>query len=36
MNMLYEHRNVYEQVLNIDSAAKKRVIDAVNFNLSGR
>jgi len=30
-----EHRNVYEQVLNIDSAAKKRVIDAVNFNLSG-
>ncbi|HYJ64689.1 MAG TPA: DUF4105 domain-containing protein, partial [Parafilimonas sp.] len=30
-----EHRNVYEQVLNIDSAAKKHVLDAVNFNLSG-
>ncbi len=29
---VYEQRNVYEQVLNIDSAAKKRVIDAVNFN----
>lgn len=32
---IIEHRNVYEQVLNIDSAAKKRIIDAVNVNLSG-
>ncbi len=29
---VYEHRNVYEQVLIIDSAAKQRVIDAVNLN----
>jgi hypothetical protein len=32
---IYEHRSVYEQVLNIDSAAKKRIINAVNFNMSG-
>ncbi len=32
---VYEHRSVYEQVLNIDSAAKKRITNAVNFNLSG-
>ena len=30
-----EKRNVYEQVLNLDSAAKKRIIDAVIFNSTG-
>lgn len=31
----YEQRNVYEQVLNIDSAAKERIISAINFNMQG-
>ena len=30
-----EKRNVYEQVLNLDTAAKKRIIDAVIFNSTG-
>lgn len=30
-----EKRNVYEQVLNLDSSAKKRIIDAVIFNSTG-
>ena len=30
-----EKRNVYEQVLNIDAAAKKRIVDAISFNSSG-
>lgn len=30
-----ENRSVYEQVLNIDSAAGKRIIDAINFNSTG-
>lgn len=31
-----EGRSVYEQVLNLDSASKLRVIDAVNFNMQGQ
>ncbi len=30
-----EHRSVYEQVLDIDIAAKKRIVDAINFNSTG-
>ena len=30
-----DHRSVYEQVLDLDSAAKKRIIDAVIFNSTG-
>ena len=30
-----EHRSVYEQVLNLDSIAKKNIIDAVVFNSTG-
>lgn len=30
-----DHRSVYEQFLDIDSAAKKRIIDAVIFNSTG-
>lgn len=30
-----EKRNVYEQVLDLDSAARKRIIDAVMFNSTG-
>ena len=30
-----DHRAVYEQVLNLDSASKKRVIDAIIFNSTG-
>lgn len=30
-----DNRSVYEQVLNIDSAAKKRMIDAIAFNSTG-
>jgi len=30
-----DHRSVYEQVLDIDSAAKKRIIDAIVFNSTG-
>jgi hypothetical protein len=30
-----DHRNVYEQVLDLDSASKKSIIDAVIFNSTG-
>ena len=30
-----EHRSIYEQVLNLDSASKKNIIDAVIFNSTG-
>ncbi|MEO8711747.1 MAG: DUF4105 domain-containing protein [Parafilimonas sp.] len=30
-----DHRSVYEQVLNLDSTAKKNIIDAVIFNSTG-
>jgi len=32
---IYEHRSVYEQVLNIDSASKQRIIDAIAHNMQG-
>jgi hypothetical protein len=32
---VYEHRSVYEQVLNIDSASKQKIIAAINFNMQG-
>lgn len=31
----YEHRSVYEQVLNIDSISKQKIIEAVKFNMQG-
>ncbi len=30
-----DKRNVYEQVLNIDSAARQKIIAAINFNMQG-
>ena len=30
-----EHRNVYEQVLNLNSASKQKIIDAINYNMEG-
>jgi hypothetical protein len=32
---VYEHRSVYEQVLHIDSATKKRILDAIAINMQG-
>jgi hypothetical protein len=32
---VYEQRNVYEQVLHLDSASKQKIIDAVHFNMQG-
>ena len=32
---VYEHRNVYEQVLNLDSISKQKVINAVMYNMEG-
>jgi len=32
---VYEHRSVYEQVLNLDSASKQKIIAAINFNMQG-
>ncbi len=30
-----EHRSVYEQQLNLDSASKQKIIDAIKFNMQG-
>jgi hypothetical protein len=30
-----EHRNVYEQVLNLDSASKQKIIEAIAHNMEG-
>ncbi|MBS1746819.1 MAG: DUF4105 domain-containing protein [Bacteroidetes bacterium] len=32
---IYENRSVYEQVLNLDSASKLKIINAINFNMQG-
>ena len=32
---VYEHRSIYEQVLNGDSALKQKILDAVNHNMQG-
>ena len=32
---VYEHRSVYEQVLNIDSSSKQKIIDAIAHNMQG-
>ena len=32
---VYEHRSVYEQLLNLDSASKQKIIEAVQFNMQG-
>jgi len=32
---IIDHRSVYEQILNLDSAAKQKIIDAVIFNSTG-
>ncbi|HEX5151357.1 MAG TPA: DUF4105 domain-containing protein [Parafilimonas sp.] len=32
---VYEHRSVYEQVLDLDSASKQKVLDAVMYNTEG-
>jgi hypothetical protein len=31
----YEHRSVYEQVLNTDSSFKRKILDAVDHNMQG-
>lgn len=33
---VYEERSVYEQVLNLDSASKQKIIAAINFNMQGQ
>jgi len=32
---IYEHRSIYEQVLNLDSTSKQKIIDAIHFNMQG-
>lgn len=32
---VYEHRSVYEQVLNLGSASKQKIIEAVKYNMQG-
>jgi len=32
---IMEHRSVYEQVLNIDSISKQKIINAIHFNMQG-
>jgi hypothetical protein len=32
---IYENRNVYEQVLDLDSASKQKMINAIYFNMQG-
>lgn len=32
---VYEHRSVYEQVLNLDSISKQKIIASIHFNMEG-
>ncbi len=32
---VYDHRSVYEQVLNLDNTSKQKIIDAIHFNMDG-
>jgi hypothetical protein len=32
---VYEHRDVYEQVLNLDSSSKQKIINAIHHNMEG-